>query len=108
MGSSEDPSLINNVDELGLVYYGLNGIYFTLLDIFLLWHDAEFHSQLDSSTGKCILKASNVGQLQWINVKERQQYALSSEDELLSSLLCSSCLIKKHEGWIYDVGSLRK
>ena len=23
MGSSEDPSLINNVDELGLVYYGL-------------------------------------------------------------------------------------
>jgi len=24
MGSSEDPSLVNNVDELGLVYYGLN------------------------------------------------------------------------------------
>jgi len=24
MGSSEDPSLINNVDELGLVYQGLN------------------------------------------------------------------------------------
>ena len=23
MGSSEDPSLVNNVDELGLVYYGL-------------------------------------------------------------------------------------
>ena len=28
MGSSEDPSLINNVDELGLVYQGLtNGFY---------------------------------------------------------------------------------
>jgi len=25
MGSSEDPSLVNNVDELGLVYEGLNG-----------------------------------------------------------------------------------
>jgi len=24
MGSSEDPSLVNNVDELGLVYQGLN------------------------------------------------------------------------------------
>ena len=24
MGSSEDPSLVNNVDELGLVYEGLN------------------------------------------------------------------------------------
>ena len=24
MGSSEDPSLVNNVDELGLVYWGLN------------------------------------------------------------------------------------
>ena len=24
MGSSEDPSLVNDVDELGLVYYGLN------------------------------------------------------------------------------------
>ena len=23
MGSSEDPSLVNNFDELGLVYYGL-------------------------------------------------------------------------------------
>jgi hypothetical protein len=23
MGSSEEPSLVNNVDELGLVYYGL-------------------------------------------------------------------------------------
>ena len=23
MGSSEDPSLVNNVEELGLVYYGL-------------------------------------------------------------------------------------
>ena len=24
MGSSEDPSLVNNVDDLGLVYYGVN------------------------------------------------------------------------------------
>ena len=24
MGFSENPSLVNNVDELGLVYYGLN------------------------------------------------------------------------------------
>ena len=28
MGSSKDPSLINNVDELGLVYYGLRLTYF--------------------------------------------------------------------------------
>jgi hypothetical protein len=81
-------------------FTGLNGIYFTLLDIFVLRYDAEFHLRLDSSTGKCILKASNVGQLQWINGKEHQQYALSNEDELLSSLLCSPCLIKKREGWI--------
>jgi len=68
-------------------FTALNGIYFTLLDIFILWYVAEFHSQLDSSTEKCILKASNVEQLQWINGKEHQQYALSSEDELISSLL---------------------
>jgi len=24
MGSSEDPNLVNNVDELGMVYQGLN------------------------------------------------------------------------------------
>jgi hypothetical protein len=81
-------------------FTGLNGVCFTLLDIFMCWYDAEFHSQLDSLTEKCILKASNVEQLQWINGKEHQQYALSSEDELLSSLLCSPCLVKKHEGWV--------
>jgi hypothetical protein len=81
-------------------FIGLNGIYFTKLHIFMLWYDAEFHSQLDSSTEKCILKASNVEQLQWINGKEHQQYALSSEDGLLTSLLCSQGLTKKYEGWI--------
>ena len=29
MGSSEDPSLVNNVDELGLVYQGLKEIKIT-------------------------------------------------------------------------------
>jgi len=29
MGSSEDPSLVNNVDELGLVYQGLSWLFYT-------------------------------------------------------------------------------
>jgi hypothetical protein len=66
----------------------------------MLWYDAEFRSQLDSSTVKCILKASNAEQPQWTNGKEHQQYALSNEDELLSSVLCSPFLIKKYEGWM--------
>jgi hypothetical protein len=85
---------------MSMDFTGLNGIFFTKLDIFLLWYHAEFHSQLDSSTEKCILKASNVEQLRWINGKEHQQYALSNEDELLSSLLCSPCLVQKYEEWI--------
>jgi len=35
MGSSEDPSLVNNVDELGLVYYGLILISCLIPDIYL-------------------------------------------------------------------------
>ena len=30
VGSSEDPSLVNNVDELGLVYLGLNDVVLML------------------------------------------------------------------------------
>ena len=33
MGSSEDPSLVNNVDELGLVYYGLSSLKLLLFTI---------------------------------------------------------------------------
>jgi hypothetical protein len=81
-----------------MYFTGLSSLYFAELDIFMLWYDAEFHSQLDSSTVKCILKASNAEQPQWTNAKEHQQYVLSSEDELLSSELCSPPVIKKYEG----------
>jgi hypothetical protein len=49
----------------------------------MLLYDAEFRSQLDSSTVKCILKALNAEQLQWTDGKVHQQSALSSEDDSL-------------------------
>ena len=33
MGSSEDPSLVNNVDDLGLVYWGLTPIQHQSFDV---------------------------------------------------------------------------
>ena len=54
MGSSEDPSLVNNVDELGLVYQGLNVIattanLLTTLTIQRIPHPQKGHHQISTA-----------------------------------------------------------
>lgn len=63
-------------------FKGLNSSYIFKSNIFLLWYDAEFRSQLVSSTVKYILKALDGEQLQWTNGKENQPFVLFSENDL--------------------------
>ena len=52
MGPSEDPSLVNNVDDLGLVYYGLRERLFVLtvlITLFIKYQTTLLHYVLLSS-----------------------------------------------------------